>query len=85
MQKPDVTNTLYVPYLNAQKTQLKNIINWYTRHRVTKFKVRTGSLISCALGKHGSASFGATACWYNEANTTQVSQMAKFYTKQSEQ
>ena len=45
MQKPDVTNTLLciiVPYLNAQKTQLRNLTNtnnYYTKHKVMKFEV----------------------------------------------
>ena len=45
MQKPDVTNTLsciIVPYLNAWKTHLRNLINiniWFTKHKVMKFEV----------------------------------------------
>ena len=42
-----------------------------------QIEVGTGSLIDCALGKHGSANSGTKACWYNEANMNQ-SQTTKF-------
>ena len=56
IQKLDVTNTLscsIVPYFNARKMQLRNLINinnQYTKCKVTKFDVGMGSLIGCALG-----------------------------------